>query len=273
MKKDDNFIMLPTVDFCLKELMNNSKVRKGFIAAILRKDPKEIKETILMPTILRREYEDDKFGILDVRVKLQDGTQMDIEMQVEYFAYWDRRVLFYISKMYTEQLQKGDEYKKLKKCIHVSILDFVYFPEDNRCYRTIRLCDCETGKVYTDIFELQILELPKLCENEGESSILKWMRFLSGKSREEFEEMAKADEYLEEAYDTLLKLSADEIKRLEYEAREKAIRDYISQMDSAMERGIDLSKKVFKLYLQGKTNEEIAEQLELSIDKVKEILE
>lgn len=27
-KNSDNFIMLPTVDFCFKELMKNSKVRK-----------------------------------------------------------------------------------------------------------------------------------------------------------------------------------------------------------------------------------------------------
>lgn len=34
-KRDDNLIMLPTVDLCFKELMNNPKVRMGFIAALL----------------------------------------------------------------------------------------------------------------------------------------------------------------------------------------------------------------------------------------------
>lgn len=34
-KPDENFIMLPTVDFCFKELMMNPKVRTGFIAALL----------------------------------------------------------------------------------------------------------------------------------------------------------------------------------------------------------------------------------------------
>ena len=33
-QNNDNFIMLPTVDFCFKELMRNPKVRKGFIAAV-----------------------------------------------------------------------------------------------------------------------------------------------------------------------------------------------------------------------------------------------
>ncbi|GAA6376001.1 hypothetical protein I230019B6_13610 [Firmicutes bacterium i23-0019-B6] len=31
--KADKFIMLPTVDFCFKELMQDKKVRKGLIAA------------------------------------------------------------------------------------------------------------------------------------------------------------------------------------------------------------------------------------------------
>lgn len=50
--------------------------------------------------------------------------------------------------------------------------------------------------------------------------------------------MAKTDEYIEEAYDELKKLSMDEQKRLEYEARQKAIRDYNSQMKSAREYGL-----------------------------------
>ena len=37
-RNDDNFIMLPTVDFCFKGLMNNPKVRKGFIAALLKNE-------------------------------------------------------------------------------------------------------------------------------------------------------------------------------------------------------------------------------------------
>ena len=72
--------MLPTVDFCFKELMNNPKVRKGFIAAALKIRPEDIKETYLLPTELDRHTEDDKLGILDVRVLMQDKTQIDMEM-------------------------------------------------------------------------------------------------------------------------------------------------------------------------------------------------
>ena len=97
--RDKNFIMLPTVDVCFKGLMNNPKVRKGFIAALLKEEPKEIRETFLLPTVLRQDYPDDKLGVLDVRVLMEDGRQLDMEMQVAYFEYWDARILFYLSKI------------------------------------------------------------------------------------------------------------------------------------------------------------------------------
>ena len=97
--------------------------------------------------------------------------------------------------------------------------------------------------------------------------------------------MAKANEYLDEAYKTLIKLSADDQKRLEYEAREKALRDYNSQMENAEKRGIKIgeergiklgvviTKKVFQLHMQGKTKEEIAEECNITVEEVTEILE
>ena len=114
--------------------------------------------------------------------------------------------------------------------------------------------------------------------------------FFSSKNKEEFQNIAKTNEYLDEAYNTLLNLSADEKKRLEYEAREKALKDYNTQISSAEKRGlkageeigrkageeigrkageeigirkgkelgVEEARQVFKLYMQGKSPEEIA---------------
>lgn len=51
--------------------------------------------------------------------------------------------------------------------------------------------------------------------------------------------MAKTDQYMAEALSELERLSADERKRLEYEAREKAVRDYNSLMGSELRRGLE----------------------------------
>ena len=109
-RTDDEFIMLPTVDFCFKELMRNEKVRKGIIAALLGVRPEEIKETRLLPTILRKEYEDDKYGILDVRVEMHDGTQIDFEMQVIMTKFRNAFMsvfwILYISRRITGTIEK-----------------------------------------------------------------------------------------------------------------------------------------------------------------------
>ena len=69
----------------------------------------------------------------------------------------------------------------------------------------------------TDIYVVELKKLPP--EQNEEPLIIKWMRFLSAESREDFEKMAGEDTYINEAYEVLQKLSADERKRLEYEAR------------------------------------------------------
>ena len=106
-------------------------------------------------------------------------------------------------------------------------------------------CNTKIGKEYTDLMEMYILELSKLPpEEKNETSLLQWMRFLGGKTRKDFEEMAKKNSELEEAYDVLDKLSADEKKRLEYETRQRAIRDYNIGMLTAERRGIEAGRKI-----------------------------
>ena len=166
------------------------------------------------------------------------------------------------------------------------MLNFIYFPDNEDCYHKINLCNSKTGEVYSDLFELHVLELPKLPQvlvriEQGEKvsgeSIIQWMEFFSGKTQEEFEAMAKQNEYMEEAVNTLFELSADEKKRLEYEAREKAIRDYNTQMYSAeqrgMQRGIEITRRILKLKTEGKSSEQIAEKCDLPLEQIKEIME
>lgn len=233
-------VMLPTVDFCFKELMLNERVRKSFIAALLDKTPKDIREVKLLPTILRKEYKDDKVGILDVRVVFNNDAQIDIEMQVGPFDYWAERTVFYLCRMYTEQIKEGDSYGTLMKCIHIGILDFKLFDDMENFYSSFHLREDSSGYLYTDQLEFHILELPKIRERAyPDSAIYQWAKFLSGKNEEDFKEMAEKNEDIKEAYEILMHLSEDDKKRMEYEAREKALRDYNHQMYWAERRGLE----------------------------------
>lgn len=266
------------IGFCFKKLMYNKNIRRNIIAALLNIHPEEVEETTLLATILRKQSADDKYGILDVRVKLKNGVQMDFEMQVIYLDYWENRSVYYLSKMCSEQLKEGQGYEELQKCIQVSILNHTFFEDDEECYRRIALCDTKTGREYTDRLEMHILELTKIPPaEEGESDLLQWMRFLGGKSREEFKKMAEKKTCFEEAYDVLDKLSADEIKRLEYEAREKAIKDYNTQMWSAENRGLQKGREegreelIHSMLKVGLPIEKIAEIAGMTETEIREI--
>lgn len=116
----------------------------------------------------------------------------------------------------------------------------------------------------------------KCGEAISDESIIQWMEFFSGKTQEDFKTMAKQNEYMEEAVNTLFELSADEKKRLEYEAREKAIRDYNTQMKSAEQRGkelgMELAIKALTLRTEGMSLEQIASACDMSLEQVKRIL-
>lgn len=86
--------------------------------------------------------------------------------------------------------------------------------------------------------------------------------------------MAKKDEYIDEAYRELEKLSADEQAKLEYESREKAIRDYNSQMSSALKQGEKQGKTelIRTMHQNGAEPELIARLTGLSLSEIQQIL-
>ena len=56
-------------------------------------------------------------SILDIRARMNDGTQVNIEVQVCKDPNMAKRSLYYWSKMYGGELQEGDPYNKLVQAI------------------------------------------------------------------------------------------------------------------------------------------------------------
>ncbi|RKI54983.1 Rpn family recombination-promoting nuclease/putative transposase [bacterium D16-51] len=234
-----NFLMKPKIDFAFKEIMADEKARIGFLSAMLKLNPEDIKETTLLNTSLRKTYEDDKLGILDVRVLMNDDTEIDIEVQLAELSVWAERSLFYLAKMYTGQINPGDSYNKFKKCVSISILDFELFDDTGDFYSCFHIAEDNRHTLYTDKMEFHVLELTKLPEElkDDSDNILLWAKFINAERKEEFDMIADKNPYIESAYQTLQVISQDEEKRLEYEAREKAIRDHNQFMYEARQKG------------------------------------
>ena len=181
-EKTTQFLMKPKVDFCFKELMEDEEVRNAFLAAVLGINLEEIVESRILPSHLRQKDKDDKLGILDVRVLLNNKEQIDIEIQVTSSEYWAERTLFYLGKMFVDQLKPGEDYQKLEKCIHVGILNFTLF-DDEEYYSRFHFWSDQGRKMYSDKFEIHTLELPKLAKHEyPETELLKWLQFINAET-------------------------------------------------------------------------------------------
>lgn len=245
----DNFLMKPKVDFAFKEIMANEKARIGFLSAVLKIRPEEIKETRILNTYLQKIYEDDKQGILDVRILMNNDTEIDTEIQLSELKVWADRSLFYLSKMYTEQIKQGQTYDIFKKCVNISILDFTLFPKEAEFYSCFHIREDTRNFLYTDKMEFHVIELPKLPEEirENSSDIELWAKFINAERKEELEMIATKNSYIASAYEQLQVISQDKEKRLEYEAREKALRDYNQSMKEAQQTGWETGREVGRI--------------------------
>ena len=234
-----NFLMKPKIDFAFKEIMNDEKARTVFLAAVLKLDPVDIKSTRILNPYLRQTHADDKLGILDVRILMNDDTEIDTEIQLSELLVWSDRSLFYASKMYTDQIKPGQKYNVFKKCVSISILDFVLFEEQTNFYSCFHILEDTKHFKYTDKMEFHVIELPKLPPklSDDSSSVELWAKFINAEETEEFYMIAEKDPYIKSAYNQLQLISQDDQKRLEYEAREKAIHDYNQGIYEAEQRG------------------------------------
>ena len=129
-----DFLMKPKIDYAFKEIMTDEKARKGFLSAVLKLNPEDIIETRLLNTNLRKTHAEDKLGILDVRVLMNNHVEIDIEINLSELKVWADRALFYLSKMFVEQIKPGEDYSKFKKCVSISILDFILFRDTPEFY-------------------------------------------------------------------------------------------------------------------------------------------
>ena len=241
--QDDNFIMLPTIDFVFKLLfgdVNHKERLISLLSALLKIPIEEFEGIEILNSELQKLFKDDKLGILDIRAKMKDGKQLDIEIQVLPTVYMPERSLYYWSKMYTTQAKEGDSFKVLKKCITINILDYKFLPvkKMHTCYH---LKEDDTGHQLTDVIEVHFCELEKLRSMTEISDLndpsVDWLRFIGAKTKGEMEMIANGNEMIKDAYNYLQVISKDEQKRLAYEARQMDLMDRKTREEEAEERG------------------------------------
>jgi predicted transposase/invertase (TIGR01784 family) len=217
----------------------------GLLNAVLR-PPQPIVSVELLPThgnTLELEV-DGKPIALDLRVRLEGGEQIDVEMQTRGHPALRERGLFYWGRLYTGQLQRGTPYPELRRCVVIFITDFVELAGE-RFHSVFQTRERHGGELLTDHLELHFVELPKLpalwaaADGSDEPSLTAWCRFLSATEDDELELLAQQDPILKQAKHALEKLSADPEVRLQAEQREMALQMWEADVAKVRREGIE----------------------------------
>ena len=141
----------------------NTKPLKILLKCILDIDAKEIE--ILNPEVIGSSYY-DKRTIVDLIVKLEDGTKIGIEMNTNVNKYLIDRNIFYMFKIMSSDMKKGSLYSELNKHIQINI------DCEGKHIKPIErysLMEKEKHKILTDKIEIVRVNLPyyvEKCYNE-----------------------------------------------------------------------------------------------------------
>ena len=259
----------PKLDVVFQALfgeVGNESITKGFLETILERKIDSI--DLSRNPILRREFKDEKLGVLDIIAKLDKDEICNIELQIVDKKNIIERILYYWSRLYSRQIKSGEDYKILQKAIVILITDFkIENLEELDYHSRWKIMEDKQGKkiILTQKLEIDIIELPKIIGKEKEQdNLLDWLYFLENPKSERVTEKMKENENLKEAVKKLDNLSEDERMQRIADLRQKAIMDEKAIYEKGLEVGIE------KGIMEGSQKEKIEiakKMLELKIDK------
>jgi predicted transposase/invertase (TIGR01784 family) len=230
----------PTNDIAFKKIfgdMNHTEILISFLNSALDfKDKYKIKSITIANPYQIPKIEELKNTILDINAIDNNNNHFVVEMQVEKDKEFAKRSLYYTSKSYVSQIDKGEKYKELKKVYFIGILDFAIF--DNKDYISRHLIlDKKTLKQELKDFEFTFIELEKFNYelSKCDTIIKKWIYFI--KHASSFEMIPKEYENIEE-----FKKAFEIAKQYNWSKKEMEIYDYVFMQDWKAQSIIDTAK-------------------------------
>lgn len=192
----------------------------------------------------------DKTSILDIRAIAEDGTRINIEVQLRDYGNMDRRSLFYWSREFASSLDKGEDYSLLANVIAINIVNFEAVEVDD--FHTVFHLweDTHRDCMLTDALEIHFIDVKKFndlpkkdIEND---SLHRWLTFFDQNISEDLlKELMDMDAAIYKANEKMTFLANDkEVLRL-YNMREMAQIDYNSGMKKVRdERSIEIARNM-----------------------------
>ncbi|MDR0804415.1 MAG: Rpn family recombination-promoting nuclease/putative transposase [Oscillospiraceae bacterium] len=282
-------LLPPKSDFVFKRIfgdVRNTDILADFLQSVLTIPVEDYLEVSVVDPNFTKDYEDDKLGILDVKVRTKSGRTIDVEIQQWAFKNIEERILFYTSKMLLEQIDEGDNYVKIQQVISILITNYPLYGTDTAYHHRFKLHDDENGISFTDKLEVHTLELTKLPSADDCTRLYEWLKFLKVETREELDMIATENPTINKAKGVLLQMSEDERARMLYDQRMRYEMDMRALMlDARLEgeargeargeiKGIAEGKaEVVQIMLRrGKSITDIADDTGLSLSVVQTLI-
>lgn len=279
----------PKNDFVFGKLFGRTESKASLLAllnAILQ--PDGLKPIVDLTVIENRQLEkmlfNEKTGIVDIRARLEDGDNVNIEMQMTNRGNMIHRSLFYLSKLYASSIQSGEDYAMLKRTIVINLLDFELL-STKRFHNTYHLYeDHEREHRLTDLLEVHFIEFPKFerVAKDKSNPLHRWLMFMDEKlPEEELKELMRMDPIIEVTEEQLEGMSQDEFMRRAAEIREKAHLDWISSINYATQKGREEGREegaqevkaeiVRKLLRNGMSVDDVSRMTEMSAEEIERL--
>ena len=244
-----------TNDFIFCKIMQDKDLLSELIRIILPDiEFKDINVTSQKSIDLGRDIHGVRF---DIFVTSDDGTVIEIEMQVLRQGHLPRRLRFYGSMADSEMLEKGVVYSKLKDCIVIAICPFDYYKKGLHKYTFTNRChevpDLEMGDGTTKI----VLNAVGTAD-DVEGSLKEFLNYVAGRPSD--------DEYVKKLDAAVHKARQNKEWRREYMTL--VMRDLENQ-EIGEER--ERRNQIERLLRKGKTPEDIADYNDYPIELVKSV--
>ncbi|MEL6777982.1 MAG: Rpn family recombination-promoting nuclease/putative transposase [Cyanobacteria bacterium J06597_16] len=284
----------PKTDFAFKKIFGSPQSKDiliNFLNALLYEGESVIEDLQILDPYQAPQIEGIKQSYLDVKAKLNDGTDVIIEMQVLNVLGFEKRVLYNAAKAFSTQLKAGDSYDLLNPVIALTITDFEMFEHSDRVVSRYQLKEKTDLTTYSDDIELIFAELPKFTKTIDELDSLtdKWLYFLKEADNLDavppnLEKEAAIHDAFEIAQQS--RLTRDEMEVLDKQAMfihdsRNAVRLGIQQglkkgLQKGLEQGIEQGKREERVAIArsliGKLSAtDISQITQLSVDEINQL--
>ena len=248
-------ILPPSDDRVFKLILTDPKARPGLIKLISAIIGRNVVDVALHPNELPLGTIDEKAERFDVNCKIDDGSQVNLEMQASRLqedAGGQHRNLkgksvYYLTDLHSSQPSKGlQRYDHLSRTYQITFCSYTVFASQSDYVNSFSLRHDTTGELLCDAIQILFVELSKLKDllkkPVNEMSVLdKWSVFLQyapdQEHREKVNEVIESEEVLQMAGNLLMSISQDERERAIFRSRRKFQTDLQSDLATAEDRG------------------------------------